>query len=163
MASIQRSAVVSILFTVFGGPGLILVYIPFWMTRFRIPANEPTWQRLVACALICAGLVPLLASIRRFIVVGHGTLVPAVPTQRLVVSGLYSYVRNPMYAGVLTALCGETMLLRTRGMAILTLVAWAMFHLFVLLYEEPTLARRYGEEFAAYRRNVPRWLPRITP
>lgn len=162
VATFRRSVVVSILFTVFGGPGFVLIYLPFWITRFRIPASDPFWQSLIAAVLIFLGLTPLLDSIRRFIYVGRGTLMPAVPTEHLVVSGLYRYVRNPMYLGVLVAAGGEAVLFWSRGMAIYTVLVCLGFNLFVLLYEEPALIRRFAEEYMRYKRNVPRWLPRLT-
>ena len=93
---------------------------------------------------------------------GTATITPAVvaPTRHLVVGGLYSYVRNPMYVAVVGAIVGQALLLGQ-----LVLVAWlAMFAAavtaFVHLYEEPTLAAQYGDEYRAYTRTVPRWLPR---
>jgi protein-S-isoprenylcysteine O-methyltransferase Ste14 len=80
-----------------------------------------------------------------------------------VVSGLYRFVRNPMYVGVLTALAGEALLFARRSMVIYWMVVATTIHLFVLLYEERTLSKRYGEEFEEFKRNVPRWLPRLTP
>jgi protein-S-isoprenylcysteine O-methyltransferase Ste14 len=163
MRSQQSNAIISILFIVFGGPGVLLVYLPYWMTRFRIPADEPRWEELLAWLLIVAGTVPLLESALRFVRVGRGTLVPTAATEHLVVSGLYRYVRNPMYAGVATCLAAEAVLFRSADLAIE--LAWAVMgiYLFVLLYEEPTLEKRYGLEFAQYKRNVPRWLPRLRP
>jgi protein-S-isoprenylcysteine O-methyltransferase Ste14 len=163
MASIRRSAIVSILFTVFGGPGFVLVYFPFWITRFRVPAGEAHWQQLIAAALIVAGLAPLFASIWRFIFEGRGTLMPAVPTERLVVSGLYRYVRNPMYVGVVTSLWGETILFATSDTMKYTLTVWLLIELFIVFYEEPTLARRHPEDYPRYKQHVPRWLPRLKP
>ncbi len=163
MATLRRSVIVSILFTVFGGPGIVLIYLPLWITRFHIPAGEPLWRTLLAAVLIFAGLTPLLDSIRRFIYVGRGTLMPTVPAERLVVGGLYRYVRNPMYVAVLVALAGEAVLFWSRSMLIYIPLAWLGVHLFVLLYEEPTLTRRYPEEYPRYKRHVPRWWPRLTP
>lgn len=163
MASLRRSIIVSILFTVFGGPGFVFVYIPYWITRFRIPAGEPIWQRAAAAAMILAGITPLLASALRFIYAGRGTLVPAVPTERLVVSGLYRYVRNPMYAGGLLALAGEALLFSSRHLVYELLFFWLATYSFILVYEEPMLARRHPEDYVRYKRNVPRWIPRLTP
>ena len=163
MATLRRNVIVSVLFTIFGGPGIVLVYLPFWITRFRIPAGEPWWQALLAGALIAAGLAPLLDSIRRFIYAGRGTLMPTVPTEHLVVSGMYRYVRNPMYTGVFFALAGEVILFESRSLAIYAAIVWLAVHLFVCLYEEPTLARRHPEEYPRYKRHVPRWLPRLKP
>jgi protein-S-isoprenylcysteine O-methyltransferase Ste14 len=163
MASLRRSIVVTVAFTVFGGPGFLLVYIPWWMTRFRIPPEGPAWQWVIAIAMVLTGFVPLISSMYRFVVVGRGTLVPGVPTEHLVVSGLYRYVRNPMYVGVLLSLVGEAILFRSRDIVLEGLIAWLASHLFILVYEEPTLARRFPVEYPRYKRNVPRWLPRLTP
>ena len=163
MATLRRNTVISILFIVLGGPGIVLVYLPLWFTHFDVPAGEPLWQTLLAAGLIAAGLTPLLESIRRFIVVGRGTLVPVVPTERLVVSGLYRYVRNPMYVGVVMAASGEAVLFRSSDLAIYTVVVALGFHLFVCLYEEPTLTRRYPEDYPRYKNHVPRWWPLRTP
>lgn len=163
MATLKRSITVSILFTLFGGPGLVLVIAPWWLTRLRVPAGEPAWQIVVAATLMAAGVMPLLESIWRFVHVGRGTLMPAVPTEHLVVSGLYRFVRNPMYVGVLTALAGEALLFERWNMVIYWAVVAGTIHLFVLYYEEPTLSQRYGEEYEEFKRMVPRWLPRLTP
>ncbi len=163
MSAHRRNLIVSILFTLFGGPGIALIYVPFAITRFRIPAGQPLGHRFLAAALIIAGLTPALESVRRFIYVGRGTLIPTVPTEHLVVSGLYRYVRNPMYVGVMVALAGEATLFWSRGL----LVEWALvcagFNLVVRLYEEPTLTRRHPEEYPLFKRHVPRWFPRLTP
>lgn len=163
MASYRRSLAVSVLFTVFGGPGLLLGLGPWLMTRFRAPSGESSARLVLAAVLITAGLMPLFESIVRFIVVGRGSLMPAVPTEHLVVTGLYRYVRNPMYVGVLTALAGETVLLRSRAMVVYLAAVALAFHLFVCFYEEPRLIRTYPVEYGRYTRNVARWLPRLRP
>ena len=163
MASLRRNIAVSILFTVFGGPGIVLVYLPFWITRFRIPAGEPWWQMALAGVLIAAGVAPGFESVRRFIYVGRGTLMPTVPTEHLVVSGFYRYVRNPMYVGVMTALVGEAILFEQR--------AWLRIPAVVALgcicssasTRSPRSTRRYPAEYLDYKRHVPRWLPRLAP
>jgi protein-S-isoprenylcysteine O-methyltransferase Ste14 len=163
LATFKSSITVSILFTLFGGPGLVLVIVPWLLTRLHVPAGEPAWQIAVAALLTAAGVTPLLESIWRFVQVGRGTLMPAVPTEHLVVSGLYRFVRNPMYVGALTALAGEALLFERWNMVIYWAAVAVTIHLFVLYYEEPTLSRRYGEEYAQFKNMVPRWLPRLTP
>jgi protein-S-isoprenylcysteine O-methyltransferase Ste14 len=163
MASVRRSVIVSVLFLVLGGPAFALVYIPLWITRFRLPPGEPVWQILLAAGLMFTGISPALESVRRFIVVGRGTLLPVVPTEHLVISGFYRYVRNPMYVGVIITLSGEVLLFRSHSLLEFACLLWLGFHLFVCLYEERTLTRRYGEEYRVFLRNVPRWLPRVTP
>jgi protein-S-isoprenylcysteine O-methyltransferase Ste14 len=162
VASLRKSVAVSVLFTLFGGPGLLLVLVPWWMTRFRWPEDEPLWQVLGCTALMITGLLPLLESIWRFIVVGRGTLMPAVPPEHLVVSGLYRYVRNPMYVGVFTVIAGEAMLLQSRSLAIELAAVLLGVDLFVRHYEEPKLSRTFGDEYSTYQQNVRRWLPRLT-
>jgi protein-S-isoprenylcysteine O-methyltransferase Ste14 len=163
MQAQDRNTLVTVLFVLFGGPGLVLVYLPWWITRFRLPAHEPWMQVALAGALIAAGLGPLFESIVRFVRVGRGTLVPTAPTERLVVSGLYRYVRNPMYVGVLLSLAGETFLFASEGLLLLLGAAALAMHLFVCFYEEPVLARNYPRDYPFYREHVPRWVPRLSP
>jgi protein-S-isoprenylcysteine O-methyltransferase Ste14 len=163
MTSIRRSVIISVLFTLFGGPGLVLVYLPWLITRLRMPSQQPLGQTISSVLLIVIGLIPLSESVIRFVVKGRGTLMPAVPTERLVVSGLYRYVRNPMYIGVITALGGEALLFRSRHLAAYALIVFAIMHLFVCLYEEPRLTRTYGDSYLSYKSNVPRWFPRLNP
>jgi protein-S-isoprenylcysteine O-methyltransferase Ste14 len=118
---------------------------------------------ILGCVCICLGLVLMVATIRLFVTVGQGTLAPWNPTQRLVVQGVYRHVRNPMISGVLFVLLGEGIL----G-ASLPLFVW--FVLFVIgnavyipLAEEPGLVERFGDAYLAYRKNVPRWIPRVRP
>jgi protein-S-isoprenylcysteine O-methyltransferase Ste14 len=163
MAPFRRNIIVSILFAIFGGPGIVLVYLPFWLTRFRIPIGEPWGQTALAGVLLAAGVAPLAESARRFIYAGRGTLVPTTPTERLVVSGFYRFVRNPMYVGLLIALAGEALLFERRVVLAYMAIVWLATHLFVCFYEEPALTRRYGDEYLRFKQNVPRWLPRLSP
>jgi protein-S-isoprenylcysteine O-methyltransferase Ste14 len=143
-------------------PGTALVLFPSWILRGQprpgVAVAEP---RLLGLLLIAAGLVPLLASIRDFAVSGRGTLAPIDPPRKLVRVGLYRHVRNPMYVGVVTALLGEALFFQSRALAIYAVVVWLVFHLFVVLYEEPHLAGAFGDEYVMYRNAVPRWIPRF--
>ncbi len=85
------------------------------------------------------------------------------PTERLVVGGIYRHVRNPMYVAVLSIILGQALLFSSWAVFGYGIVAAVGMVSFVRLYEEPTLARRYGAEYEAYRRAVPGWLPRLTP
>lgn len=163
MASTRRNLILSILFVLFGGPGILLIYLPLWITRFRIPAAEPLWQRLLATVLIIAGILPALESVSRFIYIGRGTLIPVAPPEHLVVSGFYRYVRNPMYVGVLVALSGEAILFWNKGIILEAVLGWVATSIFIRMHEEPSLTRRYRDEYLQYKRHVPRWLPRLTP
>ena len=109
------------------------------------------------------GIVLLLWCVRDFYVSGKGTLAPWDPPKNLVVIGLYRYVRNPMYVGVLTLVAGWSMLLASPVLALYTVVLAVGFHIRVIVNEEPWLSSQFGNEWARYRANVGRWLPRLKP
>jgi protein-S-isoprenylcysteine O-methyltransferase Ste14 len=121
----------------------------------------PTPKAFEAGALpLIGGVAILFRCIRDFAVVGRGTLAPIDPPKNLVVSGLYRYVRNPMYVGVLLVLLGEALLFASVSLLIYAAAFFVGAHLFIVLYEEPTLRRRFGESYERYTRTVQRWLPR---
>jgi protein-S-isoprenylcysteine O-methyltransferase Ste14 len=113
--------------------------------------------------LIVAGIAVLLHAFARFALEGSGTPAPVAPTETLVVGGIYRHVRNPMYVAVIAIIVGQVVLFGSPALAVYAALVTAAMVTFVLLYEEPTLARRYGQSYETYRRNVPGWLPRLTP
>ncbi|HYD40323.1 MAG TPA: methyltransferase [Anaeromyxobacter sp.] len=129
-------------------PGLLLR-----IDRWRGPPRTP------GVALAALGAAGLLWCVRDFYVIGKGTLAPWAPPRRLVVRGLYRFVRNPMYVSVLATVAG---LAWWRASPVLAGYAAALaiaFHLRVVLGEEPVMAQRFGEEWTAYRAAVRRWVP----
>ncbi|HSP33803.1 MAG TPA: isoprenylcysteine carboxylmethyltransferase family protein, partial [Thermoanaerobaculia bacterium] len=127
---------------------------------FRLAAGahvRPSAASILASVVVVAGIAILLLCVWDFFAVGRGTLAPVDPPRRLVVRGLYRYTRNPMYNGVLLALIGEAWLFRSAPILIYVAAVFAAVHLFVVLYEEPVLTRRFGDEYRAYRAAVPRW------
>ncbi len=144
-------------------PGTVAGLVPWWISRWRVqrPFLGAADLRLVGAALLVLGAAVLLDSFARFALRGLGTPAPVAPPRNLVVTGLYRHVRNPMYAGLLAAILGQALLLGNATLLGYALLVWLVVHLFVLLYEEPTLARTFGEEYAAFRANVPRWIPRV--
>jgi protein-S-isoprenylcysteine O-methyltransferase Ste14 len=109
--------------------------------------------------IMVLGISIVLWCVRDFYVIGKGTLAPWDPPRKLVVVGLYKLLRNPMYVGVLGFLAGWTLLAGSPVLAVYTLVVALAFHLRVVLYEEPTLARLFVNEWAQYRKKVNRWIP----
>src|SRR5262245_61805069 len=146
-------------------PCVLAGLIPWWMTRweFRPALLNLELTRGVGVLLVLAGVPGLVDSFARFALQGLGTPAPIAPTQRLVVTGLYRYVRNPMYVSVLAVILGQGLLFGDWRLIIYGALFWLACHLFVLAYEEPTLQRTFGTEYEAFRANVPRWLPRLTP
>ena len=118
--------------------------------------------RFVGAGLILAGVAGLVDSYARFALQGLGTPAPIAPTQHLVVTGLYRYVRNPIYVAVAAVIFGQALLFGDWRLFAYGAVVWLVFHLFVVGYEEPTLKRSFGAEYEAFCINVPRWIPRLT-
>jgi protein-S-isoprenylcysteine O-methyltransferase Ste14 len=110
-------------------------------------------------ALVGIGGVILLHCIGMFAWRGRGTLAPFHPPERLVIGGLYRYVRNPMYLGVLLMLLGEVLFLESTALAVYTVVWFGLINLFVTGYEEPVLRDNFGESYDRYCRAVHRWVP----
>jgi protein-S-isoprenylcysteine O-methyltransferase Ste14 len=139
--------------------------VPWLLSRWRM--RPPFWGwagfRAVGILLIAAGLPVLVAAVVRFVRQGRGVPTPVLAARHLVVTGLYRYVRNPMYVAVLSVIVGQGLLLGSAPVLRYALVVAAGFHLFVLLHEEPWLRHRFGAEYEAYCRGVRRWWPRLRP
>lgn len=116
--------------------------------------------RLAGFALVATGAVVLMGAFVRFVTEGRGTPAPVAPTERLVVGGLYRYVRNPMYLAVTATIVGQALLLGQIELLVYAGLFLATTAAFVHWYEEPMLFRRYGSKYEAYRRAVPGWWPR---
>ena len=157
-------AVGSLLFLILA-PGTVAGLVPFWLTGWRVDERfpAPSIGGVVGVPLIFVGLGSLLDSFARFVVVGLGTPAPIVPPTRLVVSGQYRHVRNPMYLAILVIVLGQSLVLGSGILLEYAALLWLLFHVFVILYEEPTLGSQFGTSYQVYRQNVRRWLPRIRP
>jgi protein-S-isoprenylcysteine O-methyltransferase Ste14 len=116
--------------------------------------------RLTGVAPLALGAALYAWCAADFTFVGHGTPAPIDAPTTLVVSGPYRLVRNPMYVAVLSAVLGEMLVFEALTLAIYAGALWAGFHVFIVLYEEPTLTRQFGTSYESYRSTVPRWLPR---
>lgn len=153
------------LFFLIVAPGTVAGYIPRLISGWHIapPLFGFPALRIAGIVLILAGLPVLLDSFARFALQGLGTPAPVFPTQHLVVTGLFRYVRNPMYIAVASVILGQGLLFASVPLLKYGAAVAIGFHLFVLLYEEPTLRRAFGPEYDQFCANVPRWLPRLRP
>ena len=143
-------------------PGVMAGLVPWLLTGWE--SKDPPLILVVAGAiLVVAGIVVVVLAFARFVLEGRGTPAPVAPTDTLVVGGLYRYVRNPMYVAVGSIIVGQALLLGQPALLVWAAVFWAAVAAFVHGYEEPTLSERYGEQYAAYRRAVPAWIPRLRP
>ena len=156
-----RAAAGSAAFLV-AAPGVVAGLVPWLLTGWE-SSDPPAWLAVLGGALIVAGAAVLVHAFARFVVEGRGTPAPVAPTDRLVVGGLYRHVRNPMYVAVGATIAGQALLLGRPWLLAYAAVFWAVVAAFVRGYEEPTLSARYGEQYAAYRRAVPAWWPRLRP
>lgn len=149
----------------FLAPGIIAGYVPWRISAWRIEAQpwNPWPVRWLGGLVIAAGIAALVECFARFALHGRGTPAPPMPTETMVVSGLYRYVRNPMYVAVFAIVAGQGLLFGDRRVLLYAACVWLGFTVFVLLYEEPTLRRRYGSQFDTYCAHVRRWLPRLHP
>ena len=139
--------------------------VPWWMTGWRL---QPPFLGLelmhgVGALMILAGVPGLVDAFARFALQGLGTPAPIAPTRNLVVTGLYRYVRNPIYVAVVAIILGQGVLIGDGRLIVYGALLWVFFHVFVVAYEEPTLEQTFGVEYAAFRAAVPRWIPRMTP
>ena len=134
-------------------PGAVGFLVP-WLLR-----PDPAHRSFHALALapLTIGIFLLLWCVRDFYVAGKGTLAPWDPPRRLVIVGLYRRSRNPMYVAVSLVLIGWALAYRSEALLIYALAVMLMFHLRVVFFEEPWLARTHGEDWQRYRTRVPRW------
>jgi len=150
----------TLIFTIFV-PGFWTIMMPYWL----LPRGTRPDLRGAGAAgwlLIAAGIALYFAcAFWGFALRGKGTPLPIDPPKKLVVEGPYGLVRNPMYWSVASVMLGEAAVLHSVALAELALAFFAGVNVFVLLYEEPALRRKFGAEYEEYCRRVPRWLPRI--
>ena len=146
-------------------PGVVAGVVPFALVGWTMqpPLLGLPGGRVVGAVAVAAGLACLLDSFARFALEGRGTPAPVVQTEVLVASGLYRFVRNPMYVAVLTVISGQALLFGQPGLFAYAGVMLVVFHLNVRFYEEPTLRRRFGGSYETYCLHVGRWWPRLTP
>ena len=156
---LRRAAFGSALFFL-AAPGVVVGLVPWWLTHWELrPASMAI--RVLGGLLLAVALPVLVSAFLRFVRDGLGTPAPVAPTERLVVTGAYRYVRNPMYVAVIAAIVGQALLLGQTVLLYYAALVALLVVSFVRLYEEPVLRRQFGEQYEAYRRAVPGWWPRL--
>jgi protein-S-isoprenylcysteine O-methyltransferase Ste14 len=158
---LRRAAIGSALFFL-AAPGVVVGLVPWWLTRW-VAQPTPLPLRILGGLLLVLALPLLVSAFVRFVRDGLGTPAPVAPTEELVVTGAYRYVRNPMYVAVLAAIVGQALLLGQPPLLSYAALVAILVVSFVRLYEEPVLRRQFGEKYEAYRRAVPGWVPRLRP
>jgi len=149
----------SILFFILA-PGMVAGFIPLGLLRTGSQLQTGLFSYL-AFPLWIIGVAMLIWCFWDFLAKGKGTPAPIDPPRELVVSGLYKYVRNPMYVGVLLVIIGHFLWFGFWNLLIYAVLVFMGFSAFVIFYEEPTLKRNFGAAYEEYLKRVPRWIPRI--
>ena len=142
-------------------PGFFAGYVPwrfFGLGRVGFNLFSPAYILGLFC--VGGGTALLAACIMEFARSGRGTLSPVDPPRRLVVRGLYRYVRNPMYLSVTMIVLGEGLLTRSTALGVYWAIWFLGANIFVIGYEEPTLRRRFGPSYDEYTQQVGRWVPK---
>jgi protein-S-isoprenylcysteine O-methyltransferase Ste14 len=158
------AALGSVLFF-FAAPCVAGGLIPWWFTHwhFKAPFSGFELFSAIGAGLIMVGLLGVIDSFGRFAWQGRGTPAPVAPPEKLVVTGLYRYVRNPMYVAILAVIFGQALLFGEWRLIVYGALLWLAFHFFVVAYEEPRLEKTFGVQYRAFRTHVPRWIPRLAP
>ena len=142
-------------------PITVLLIVPYFIEDNR---TVHSWRILVpGLMIVCLGLAPMVLTIFSFIRRGKGTLAPWSPTQKLVVTGLYRYVRNPMILGVFVVLLGESFIFLSLNILIWAASFFVINTVYFVFSEEPGLEKRFGNEYLEYKKHVRRWIPRVRP
>jgi protein-S-isoprenylcysteine O-methyltransferase Ste14 len=138
--------------------------LPSWLGFHVDMAGASRWRWIAAVPSVL-GFAVALRCVWDFGRTGRGTPAPFAPPKRLVVVGFYRYVRNPMYVGFFAGWVGLWIVFGRANILAIVLVALVVLGvvLFVRLYEEPTLRKKFEAEYDEYCRNVPRWIPRLRP
>ena len=136
----------------------LLLYFSGWQ-----PSEIVLWRFLIGVVCFLDGLLLAVLTVRLFYKVGNGSLAPWDPTRKMIISGPYAYVRNPMITGVFLILIGEALMLSSWAVGIWAIVFLIINMFYFPLSEEPGLRKRFGKEYEEYCKNVPRYIPRLTP
>ena len=141
--------------------GFVLVYLPGRFARWSgiVEPASTGGPQVAGMMLVTIGTLIALWCVLTFVFIGKGTPAPFDPPRKLVVRGPYRFVRNPMYIGAGMTLAGAALFYQSLSMLFYTGLFFLITHLFVVLYEEPTLRRTFGADYQAYCRRVGRWLP----
>jgi protein-S-isoprenylcysteine O-methyltransferase Ste14 len=135
-------------------PGVVAFLLPALIASSL--AASPHFS-FIGASVSGIGVVALLWCVRDFYVTGKGTLAPWSPPRHLVTVGLYRFTRNPMYVAVLLILGGWALLFHSFALALYAGAIAMVFHLRVVLGEEPWLAQTHDVEWQAYQQAVSRW------
>ena len=140
---------------------VIIPYLSYNKNQYLFP--DSIVFKVIGLFFLISGLTLFVWTVYLFWAFGKGTLAPWTPTQKLIIRGPYKYCRNPMISGVLFVLIGETMFLNSANILIVAAAFFIINTIYFILKEEPDLYKRFGKEYEAYKKKVPRWIPKFKP
>jgi protein-S-isoprenylcysteine O-methyltransferase Ste14 len=153
-----RTITGSLGFVFVGGPMIVAGIVPWLLTRWDADP-QPLALKILGFVVLLGGGALVLETTTRFALHGRGTPAPWAPPERFVERGSYRYVRSPMYLGVILLVVGQALMLGREILFAWAAVAWLIFELSLVVWEEPGLRRRFGSSYDDYRRRVRRWVP----
>jgi len=171
VSTIEKSMLLKHIRAILIFPVMVIIVIPLLLLREDNSAHTKwidIWQfssftKIIGILLMLSGLILMIKTITLFATVGRGTLALWDPTQKLVVQGVYRYVRNPMISGVFCILLGEALFFGSYSIFLWFLIFVSINLIYIPLLEERELKNRFGDEYTDYKKNVPRWIPRFSP
>jgi protein-S-isoprenylcysteine O-methyltransferase Ste14 len=140
-------------------PVIVLIIVPLCIEKDIVIKLLPAL--LIGVIIMVIGLYAITMTVSSIIKIGKGTLAPWSPSRHLVIGGMYGYIRNPMILGVLTVLIGESIVILSYKILIWAVCFFVINNIWFIIYEEPNLENKFGDEYREYKRNVPRWVPRL--
>jgi len=143
-----------------GGTIMVLIPIKLLSSSYRLNV-EIGFLRYFGLIPVLLGIIICLWCWREFIIKGKGTPAPYDPPKELVVSGLYKFTRNPMYVGIIFVLFGEALFSGSALLLFYTGSISFIFHIWIIITEEPYLRLTFGESYKRYCESVPRWCIRL--
>lgn len=149
-----------------------ILILPFTMTvivpylcysKSQVLFSNSPLSKIIGVLSFIAGLCLFIWTVYLFRAFGKGTLAPWTPTQKLIIRGPYKYCRNPMISGVLFIIIGEGLFLNSTNILVFSGIFFLINTIYFILKEEPDMEDRFGKEYEDYKKNVPRWIPRLKP
>lgn len=142
-------------------PIIVLIIVPLCIEKDITINLLPAF--IIGLIIMVIGLYAIIMTVSSIMRIGKGTLAPWSPSKHLVIGGIYGYVRNPMILGVLTVLIGESITILSFKIFIWALCFFVINNYWFIIFEEPNLEKKFSDEYREYKRNVPRWIPRLRP
>jgi len=140
-------------------PVTVLIIVPLSIEP-EITIKNPA-AFLIGILIMLTGLTLIGKTVTTLTRKGDGTLAPWSPTKKLVTSGIYGLVRNPMILGVLTVLIGESTAILSAPIFKWLVIFFIVNNIWFFIFEEPNLEKKFGDQYREYKKSVPRWIPRF--